>query len=94
LAGALRLSLLPGSTERWQRSQRYIALVTALGESPTADCAGSGSGNYRGDGVLFERMLEDLIERPDVGDLQVAENIRRKIGDWRSVRCPQAAARG
>ena len=36
-------------------------------------------GDYRGDGVLFEGVLEDFIERAHVGDLQVAENFWRKV---------------
>src|SRR5215469_254963 len=38
-------------------------------------------GDDRGDRFFLKRMLEDFVERAHVGDLEVAKNFRRKIGD-------------
>ena len=51
---------------------------------------GLGLRDNRRDGIFLERVFENLVERAHVGDLQVAENLGRKIGDGvRFVICRQ-----
>src|SRR6516225_9221717 len=50
-----------------------------------------GLGDHRRDGIFLERVLENLVERAYVGDLQIAENLGRKIGNgvWFVIRRQQ-----